>query len=183
MLHRPIEKFLHPICVNLGEHYEDKILPSIGNEVLKSIVAQYDADQLLKQREQISEKIKQQMIERAAFFNITLDDVSLIHLGFMKEYALAIEHKQVAQQQAEKQRFVVMRDEEEKKAQIIKAEGESIEAKLINEAVQQYGSAYIEIKRLQTAKYIADQLSKSSNITFIPGGNSNSSNSLLINVR
>lgn len=56
------------------------------------------------------------MIERAAGFNITLEDVSLIHLGFMKEYASAIEHKQVAQQQAERQRFIVMRDEEEKKA-------------------------------------------------------------------
>lgn len=56
------------------------------------------------------------MIERASGFNITLDDVSLIHLGFMKEYAQAIEHKQVAQQMAERQRFIVMRDEEEKRA-------------------------------------------------------------------
>jgi len=27
--------------------YDDKIMPSIGNEVLKSIVAQYDAGELI----------------------------------------------------------------------------------------------------------------------------------------
>jgi prohibitin 1 len=56
------------------------------------------------------------LTERARDFKIVLDDVSIIHLGFMKDYAAAIEHKQVAQQLAERQRFVVMRDEEEKNA-------------------------------------------------------------------
>ena len=42
------------------------------------------------------------MTVRARDFNIALDDVAIIHLGFMKEYAQAIEHKQVAQQYAER---------------------------------------------------------------------------------
>jgi prohibitin 1 len=36
------------------------------------------------------------LIERAKEFKIVLDDVSITHLGFMKEYASAIEAKQVA---------------------------------------------------------------------------------------
>jgi len=44
VLHRPIPEFLPSIYNNIGLAYEDKILPSIGNEVLKSVVAQYDAD-------------------------------------------------------------------------------------------------------------------------------------------
>ena len=34
---------LSRILNNLGFDYEEKVLPSIGSEVLKSIVAQYDA--------------------------------------------------------------------------------------------------------------------------------------------
>lgn len=64
----------------------------------------------------------------------------------------------------------MLRDEEEKNAQIIKSEGEAEAARLINESVRQYGMAQIEIKRLEAAKHIAETLSKSPNITWIPSG-------------
>ncbi|CAK84450.1 unnamed protein product (macronuclear) [Paramecium tetraurelia] len=147
------------------------ILPSIANEVLKAVVAQYDADQLIKMREKISQEIKEGLIERAKEFKIVLEDVSITHLGFMKEYAQAIEAKQVAQQLAERQKFIVLRDEEEKNAKIILSEGESEAARLINDAVKSYGTAQIEIKKLETAKHIAETLAKSPNISWIPTGN------------
>lgn len=102
LLYRPIEEFLPAIHNNLGIDYDDKILPSIANEVLKATVAQYDADQLLKMREKISHEVRESLTGRARDFNIALDDVSIIHLGFMKEYANAIEQKQVQQQYAER---------------------------------------------------------------------------------
>lgn len=39
MLFRPLESKLPDILNNLGVNYDDSVLPSIGNEVLKSIVA------------------------------------------------------------------------------------------------------------------------------------------------
>jgi prohibitin 1 len=47
LLYRPIEEKLPEILNNLGIDYDERVLPSIGNEVLKSVVAQYNADQLL----------------------------------------------------------------------------------------------------------------------------------------
>ena len=84
---------LNTLCRTIGLNYEEKILPSIANEVLKSVVAQYDADQLIKMREKISQEIKENLIERAKEFKIVLEDVSITHLSFMKEYASAIEAK------------------------------------------------------------------------------------------
>ena len=139
ILFRPIEEYLPSLYTNVGPNFDEKILPSIVNEVLKAEVAKYDALQLLSQREKISQSIKEEITQRARGFRLTLDDVAITHLAFGKEFANAIELKQVAQQHAERQKFVVQKNEEEKKAIIIRYEGESEAAKLIADAVKQYG--------------------------------------------
>ena len=81
----------------MGIDYDQRVIPSIGNEVLKSVVAQYNADQLLTLREKVSLEIKDILEKRAKEFNIILDDVSITHLQFSRDFASAIEQKQVAQ--------------------------------------------------------------------------------------
>ena len=39
ILYRPVEQKLPEILNNLGVVYDNRVIPSIGNEVLKSIVA------------------------------------------------------------------------------------------------------------------------------------------------
>jgi len=43
----------------LGLDYDDRVLPSITNEVLKAVVAQFDAGELITQREMVNHVIKQ----------------------------------------------------------------------------------------------------------------------------
>jgi len=43
---------------NLGTDFDERVLPSIGNEVLKSVVAQYNAAELLTLRDQVSLKVR-----------------------------------------------------------------------------------------------------------------------------
>jgi prohibitin 1 len=51
VLSRPDVEHLSKIYQSLGMDYDERVLPSIGNEVLKSIVAQFDAAELITQRE------------------------------------------------------------------------------------------------------------------------------------
>jgi prohibitin 1 len=81
VLHRPELKNLSSIYQNLGEDYDERVLPSIGNEVLKAIVAQFDASELITQREIVSAKIREELYKRARDFNIALEDVSIVSFG------------------------------------------------------------------------------------------------------
>jgi len=169
ILYKPDAKSLPLIHQKLGPDYDDRVLPSLGNEILKAVVAQYDAGELITQREMVSNKIREALTARANDFNICLEDVSIVHVSFSSEFTHAIENKQVAQQEAERSKFVVQKAEQEKKAAVIRASGEAEAARMITEAMT--GPGFIELRKIEAAKEIAETLSRSKNITYLPGGN------------
>ncbi|CAK7328250.1 unnamed protein product [Dovyalis caffra] len=171
VLSRPEVTRLPHIFQRLGLEYDEKVLPSIGNEVLKAVVAQFNADQLLTERPHVSALVRDSLIKRARDFDIVMDDVAITHLSYGVEFSRAVEQKQVAQQEAERSKFVVMKADQERRAAIIRAEGESDAAKLISEATTKAGMGLIELRRIEASREIASTLAKSSNVAYLPGGN------------
>ncbi|TYZ57110.1 hypothetical protein PybrP1_009841 [[Pythium] brassicae (nom. inval.)] len=175
VLSKPDRGRLQWIYTHLGLDYDDKVLPSIVNEVAKQVVAQFTAAELIYQREHVSRLIAQRLTTRAERFAILLDDVSIIHLTFGQEYTAAIEAKQVAQQDAERARFVVERALQEKKSTIIRAQGVSKSAELVGEAIKN-NPAFVQLRRIDSAKEIATVISRSANKVYL------NSDSLLLNL-
>lgn len=175
VLARPDAAQLPTVYRMLGTDYDERVLPSICNEVLKSVVAKFNASQLITQRQQVSLLVRKELTDRARDFNIIMDDVSITELSFGKEYAAAVEAKQVAQQEAQRAQFTVEQAKQERQQKIVHAEGEAEAAKMLGDAISK-NPGYLKLRKIRAAQNIARTIAQSQNRVYL------NANSLMLNI-
>lgn len=93
-------------------------------------------------------------------------------MTFGQEFTKAVEQKQIAQQDAERAKFVVEKAEQERQASVIRAEGEAEAAQTISKALEKAGDGLLTMRRIEASKEIAGTLANARNVTYLPhGGN------------
>lgn len=116
----------------------------------------------MSQRDKISEKIKKTLEERAKLFHINIKNIAITELSFSKEYQEATEAKKIAQQEAERARYIVEMAKDIKKSIIIKAQAQAKSIELVGKAATNDPS-YLEIKKIEFARDISNVLAESKN--------------------
>ena len=159
---KPNSEHLSKIYDELGLNYDKKVLIPILKECSKTVIAQFNAQQLLSQREMISAQIKNSIRERLGNFYMLVDEIAITDLSFSREYEKAIEEKQISQQKAERMKYIVEQASQKKKSTIIQAKADVAAIKLIGEAVKT-NPAYLELQKIEAAKFISEKLMKSNN--------------------
>jgi prohibitin 1 len=78
-----------------------------------------------------------------------------------------------------------MKAEQERRAAVIRAEGEAEAAATISNALNKAGEAFVTFRKIEAAKAIVQSLSNNQNVTYIPagsGGSSGNNSGILLNI-
>ncbi|HXH60645.1 MAG TPA: prohibitin family protein [Fimbriimonadaceae bacterium] len=130
---------------SVGTEYRARIIDPAVQESIKVVTAKYTAESLIRERAQVKEEVETEITKRLADYDIIVNPggLSITNFEFSPEFNRAIEAKQVAQQQAEQQKYVLQRAELEKDTAIAKAEGEAKAAELNAEALRVQGGSLV----------------------------------------
>jgi regulator of protease activity HflC (stomatin/prohibitin superfamily) len=130
---------------NVGREYKARVIDPAVQESIKTVTAKYTAEDLIRSRTQVKAEVELEITHRLAAYNILVETngVSITNFDFSPEFNKAIEAKQVAQQDAEKQKYILQRAEMERQTAVAKARGESEAAKLNAEALKVQGGGLV----------------------------------------
>ena len=151
------------IYKSTGLAYEANLVVPATHEVLKSVCAQYTAEELISKRADSSDKMRDELDAKLSEIGISITDFNIIDFDFSEEFIAAVESKQVAEQLKKKaateNETAIAQAEREKQVAITQSEAQAqsvlIAAKAEADAVKLAADA--EAYRLQK---INEQLSE-----------------------
>lgn len=151
----------YSIVKNVGNSFEDVLITPTVNEVMKSILAQYTAEQSITNRSAVSAALLDGLNERLTNNGIYISDINIIDFDFSDVYISAIEAKQVAEQELLRaqieQSQLTMEQEAIAKRRIIDAEAAAEVARIEAEAAEYAGQKEAAANRA-IAEYLSDAL-------------------------
>lgn len=140
-----------------GTQYEQNIIIPAAHEVLKSVCAQYTAEQLITLRAESSDKMRDELDTKLHSMGITVTDFNIIDFDFSEEYISAVESKQVAEQLKKKaateNETAIAQAEREKQVSIKQSEAEAERVRI--EAQANADSLLIEAEAQASAAKLA----------------------------
>lgn len=130
---------------NVGTEFRTRIIDPAVQESLKQVTAKYTAEQLVTQRSEVKRQVEQEITMRLGKYDILVEPlgVSITDFSFSPEFNAAIERKQVAQQETEKQKYVLEKADLERQTAVTKAKGEAESVKIKALALQAAGGGKV----------------------------------------
>ncbi len=122
---------------SVGSNYSNIVIAPAIQESIKSVTAQFTAEQLITERQTVSDKIKEALSDKISKYGISVEIFNIVNFDFSEEFNAAVEAKQTAQQNALKAEQDLARIEVEAKQKITQAEAEAESINLIQQALSQ----------------------------------------------
>lgn len=179
---------------NVGDDWGTILVAPAVQECMKAVTAQFNAEELITQRQRVSDEVKAQLDDKLNGYGIFIEKFNIINFDFSAEFNAAIEAKQVAEQNLlktqteQKQALLVTQTEAEQKKVAAEAEAEVARTKAAGEAdairlkAEAQAEANKTLNESITDKVIAyNQIEKwDGDMPNVVGNNGN--NGLLINI-
>lgn len=115
----------------------DRIIQPVVSNAVKSVVAHYNAEELVTKRDQVRLQVEDLIRKNLKPYhvNVDVDGVSITDFQFSADYSNAIEQKQVAQQRAQQAEYELQQAKVEAERQIAQAQGQAEAQKLLQQTL------------------------------------------------
>ncbi len=137
---------------NVGseEKVADKIIQPAVQEVFKSVVAKYSAEEIITKRPEVSKDIETALNTRLEKYWIQIQSFNIINFDFSKSFNDAIEAKVTAEQDALTQKNKLEQVKYEAEQRIVSAEAQAKAIEIQAKAIQnQWGEEYVKLKWIE----------------------------------
>ncbi len=95
------------LLATVGKDFAEKVIDPAFNDFIKEVVPRYEANSILQRRDEIRSEARTKLQANLERYGIIVDDIYISNISFSNEYQGAIEGKQTAQQQVEKEAQVL----------------------------------------------------------------------------
>ena len=140
------KEYAQTIYKTFGSNYYTVVMEPRINEAVKSVISKYSAESLIENRDVLSSKITEILVEQLSAYNIDVVNTAIENLDFSDAFTVAVEEKQVAQQA-----YLKAQTEQEQKTmeQEALAERQVITAQAEAEVAQIQATADAEVIKIQ----------------------------------
>jgi regulator of protease activity HflC (stomatin/prohibitin superfamily) len=120
----------------VGTEYKIRIIDPTLQESVKVVTARYTAEDLIRSRASVKAEVENEITKRLAQYYIQVEPggLSITNFDFSPEFA---------QQEAEKQKYLLQRAELEKQTEVTRAEGKAQAARLSAESLKVQGGSLV----------------------------------------
>ena len=156
-----------------------KIVAPQTQESFKVAAARKTAEEAITRRDELKEDFDIALNQRLDKYGIVVLDTSVIDLNFTKEFAQAVEDKQIAEQRAQRAVYIAREAEQEAQADINRAKGKAEAQRLLAETLRaQGGSLVLQKEAIEAWRQGGSQMPN----VLVMGGENNSSVPFLFNL-
>jgi regulator of protease activity HflC (stomatin/prohibitin superfamily) len=141
----------------VGTNFATTIIEPKIEDAVKTITAQYNAENLVSKRAELGDKIEDLLTESLASYNIVVTGTAVENLDFTNEFTNAVEAKQVAEQnkikaKTEQERETMEKEEELKRNEAAAQSAAKVaktEAEAAAEVAKIQANADLEVSKIQ----------------------------------
>lgn len=118
----------HTVFKEVGREWGSKLLPQAVEGILKQVIGQYDATDLIANRAKATQQVKEAIAVALKPQHIIIEQFQMPNIQYQKNYEASVEQKQVAVQKAieEKNRTLQIQEQARQRVATAQAEAESM---------------------------------------------------------
>ncbi len=125
------------LYTKIGLAYRERIIEPSVQEAVKSVTARFTAEELITKREEVKNQIKETLKDKLRKSYLVVDDFNIVNFQFSEQFDLAIEAKQIAEQEALRAERELEKVKIEAQQKVVQAEAEAESLRLQAEQIKE----------------------------------------------